>query len=247
MNNTIYSATSGMIARQKSMNVTSNNLANAETAGYKSSDLVLSTFGDYITYKIDNNGAQEIGSKTHGVIADNVYNNFEQGTIYSTSQSLDFALNGDGFFTLTNADGASILTRDGSFNIDNEGFLINETGSFVMGQNGKINVGEIKSITVSEQGIISGDGNVIDTFLITVPEDNAVIEKLSNGELSNPNGAALEFTGKIIQSSLEQSNVNLIDEMAAMIEDSRAFQSCSQIVKMADELMKKTVNQIGQV
>lgn len=247
MNNTIYSATTGMIARQKSMNITSNDLANTETAGYKSSDLVMGAFGDYITYRIDNNGMEKIGTKTYGALSESVYNDFEQGAIYSTNRTLDFALNGSGFFTLTNADGDAMLTRNGSFRIDNEGFLVNETGSFVMGQNGKINVGTETDFSVSEQGVILSDGNVMDTLLITVPEDTTNIEKLASGELSNPNGAVLEFTGKVIQGSLEHSNVNFTDEMTSMIEDSRAFQTCSQIVKMADQIMKKTVTEIGRV
>lgn len=247
MNNAITSATSGMIARQRSMNLTSNNLANTETAGYKSSDLVMGAFGEYITYRTDNNGTEKIGSKTHGAFSESVYNNFEQGMLYSTNQNLDFALSGNGFFTLTDAEGTSTLTRNGSFSVDMDGYLINGSGSFVMGQNGKVNVGTNTQVSVSEQGVISSDGIIIDTFLITVPEDTTTIVKLPNGELSNPTGNTLEFTGKIVQSSLERSNVNLTDEMTSMIEDSRAFQSCSQIVKMADQIMRKTVTEIGRL
>lgn len=246
MNNTIYAATTGMLTRQKAMDITSNNLSNTETAGYKCSDLVLTSFGEYMTYKFENGKAVEIGTKTHGVVTGNVYNDFEQGPLYSTNRTLDFALNGNGFFTVSDANGVSTLTRDGRFNIDDNGFLVDALGSFVMGQKGTMNLGNAKDISVSEAGVISSGGNAIDSFLITVPQDTATIVKLANGQLTNP-GGGLEFMGKIIQGSLEKSNVNLIEEMAAMIEDSRAFQSCSQIIKMADQIMQKTVNEIGSV
>ncbi|HAN20842.1 MAG TPA: hypothetical protein DCP51_04075 [Clostridiales bacterium] len=246
MDNTIINATTGMLARQKSMNITSNNLSNIETVGYKRSDLILNTFGEYMTYKVDNGEAVEIGTKTHGVVSGNVYNDFEQGAIYDTNRTLDFAINGVGFFTVINENGEITLTRDGRFNVDDNGFLMDALGNFIMGQNGTINVGVPSEITVSETGIISSNGNAVNSFLITIPDDTAAIVKLANGQLTNP-GGTLPFTGKIIQGSLEHSNVNLIEEMAAMIEDSRAYQSCSQIIKMADQLLQKTVNEIGRV
>lgn len=247
MNNIIYSATTGMLARQKSMNITSNNLANLETAGFKSSELVLSSFGEYMTYSFDRDGITDIGTKTHGVIADNVYSDYEQGIITSTDRTLDFAINGDGFFNLLGKNGDSMLTRNGSFSIDDGGYLVNSAGSFVMGENGKIYLGDVSDIKVSGKGVISADGMVVDTLLLTALENTSGIKTHANGELSNTNGIRLNFMSMIVQGSLEKSNVELVDEMSSMIEDSRAFQSCSQIVSMADNIMQKTVNEIGRV
>ncbi len=229
------------------MNITGNNLANIETAGFKSSDLVMSTFGEYITNRTDSDGTTKIGSRSYGTEAQVVYSNFMQGSIYSTGRSLDLALNGDGFFTLMNADGVARLTRNGSFFIDDEGFLINDAGSYVMGQNGRISIRDVSDISVNEQGVVFSGRDVSDVLLITVPEETSGIERFENGELSMPEVNMLVFSGKIIQGSLEHSNVSYVEEMTSMIEDSRAFQACSQIVRMADQIMKKTVNEIGQL
>lgn len=245
MNNTIYSATTGLLTRQKSMNITSNNLSNMETTGFKRSEVVSRTFGEYITAKIDEN-AKIIGNKTHGVISDNVYTNFEQGPITSTGRNLDLALNGHGFFTLTDADGNTMLTRDGRFTVDDNGFLTDKSGNFVMGINGRINVGN-EDFIISDQGAVLKDETVLDTLNITVPQDTSEIYMLSNGLLSYPEGELNEFTGLVLQGSLEKANVDLVEEMTAMIEDSRAFQTCSQLVRIADGLMQKTVTEIGRV
>jgi flagellar basal-body rod protein FlgG len=158
---------------------------------------------------------------------------------------LDFALNGDGFFTVMSADGQTMLTRDGKFTVDQNGFLTDLNGNFIMGQNGQINVGNA-DFTVDEQGNIFLYGTVSDSFLITVPDNKDGLNMLSNGLLSF-NGGAGVYTGKVLQGSLEKSNINLVDEMTAMMKDSRAFQTCSQIVKAEDELMKKTVSEIARL
>ncbi|OGO93401.1 MAG: hypothetical protein A2Y17_04295 [Clostridiales bacterium GWF2_38_85] len=245
MDNTIKIAATGLASRTQSINLTSNNLSNIETAGYKHSEIVSSTFGEYITYRIDEE-SQIVGSTTYGSVINKVYTDFSQGTITETNQTLDFALDGNGFFTVSDNAGNTMLTRDGRFSVDDNGFLVDINSNFVMGQKGRINVGS-SAISVSESGVITSGGNIIDILQITVPEDTAQIYKLSDSMLFNPNGNTMNFTGKVIQGSIEKANVDLTDEMAAMIEDSRAFQTCSQIVRMADQLLQKTVTEVGRV
>lgn len=242
MDNTIYSATTGMLARQRSMNITGNNIANLETNGFKRSEAVYDTFGEYLAYRKD--GAA-LGDSGRGVIIDNIYTSFEQGPITNTERALDFALDGFGFFTVESADGQNMLTRDGRFTVDAEGFLKDLYGNYILGQNGRIYIGNNEA-AVDEQGNIFIGGAYADSFLITVPAATEGMEMLSNGLLSFAGGTEA-FTGKVRQGCLEKSNVNLIDEMTAMLEDSRAFQACSQLIKAEDEMNKKTVNEIARI
>jgi flagellar basal-body rod protein FlgF len=244
MDNTIYSAATGMLARQKSMNITGNNLANLETHGFKRSEAMYDTFGNYLAYKKDG-ATKEVGDSGRGVIINNIYTSFEQGPITSTGDALDFALDGYGFFTVSSVDGQNMLTRDGKFAVDTDGYLKDLYGNFVLGQNGQIFVGN-NNVTVNEQGNIFIGGNAVDSFLITVPNNLEGMEMLSNGLLSY-NGGAEAFTGKVLQGCLEKSNVSLIDEMTAMLADSRAFQACSQLIKAEDDLNKKSVTEIARV
>ncbi|HOJ47966.1 MAG TPA: flagellar hook-basal body protein [Bacillota bacterium] len=245
MDNTIYSATTGMIARQKSMNITGNNIANLETNGYKRSQAVYDTFAEYLVYRKDGQST-EVGNSSRGVIINDIYTSFEQGPIANTGKALDFALDGFGFFTIESAAGGQyMLTRDGRFTVDAEGFLKNLYGDYVLGQNGRIFVGN-NAVTVDEQGNIFIGGNVIDSFLITVPDAAEGMQMLSNGLIAYVGGTEA-FAGRILQGCLEKSNVNLIDEMTTMLADARAFQACSQLIKAEDELNRKTVTELAKV
>lgn len=224
MDNTISAMAAGLKYRTQSMNITANNLANAESIGFKRSEVQASEFGSYLSNRIDGSATQ-IGGGNRGVTASKVYNDDSQGAIYATESKLDFALNGEGSFTLSGAGGGQIMTRDGRFQTDENGYLTDADGNFVMGQNGRIYVGA-GDIAVSEDGGVWTGGYYKDTLMIN-----------SNGGLPC----------KVMQGYLERSNVNLTDEMAAMIDDSRAFQSCSQIVRSADKILEKTVTEIGKV
>jgi fagellar hook-basal body proteins len=215
----------GLKYRTQSMDITANNLANSESIGFKRSKVKATEFGQYLSYRIDDGNLTEIGTENRGVTAGEVNNDQSQGDLFSTGSKLDFALNGEGSFTLTGAGGGQILTRDGRFQVDENGYLTDADGNFVMGQNGKINVGS-GNIWVSENGGVWTGGYRTDTLMITA--DDGV-------------------SGKVMQGYLERSNVNLTDEMSAMIEDSRAFQSYSQIVRSADKILEKTVTEIGRV
>lgn len=244
MNNAIYAAATGMITRSNALNVIGNNLTNANTSGYKKEILLSSEFGSQLLYKLGSS-VTELGTTSHGVLGSDVYTQFNQEGMTETSRSLDLAINGAGFFTLTLADGTTALTRDGQFSIDNEGYLVGANGAYVTGQNGKIKITD-DNFTVSAGGKIYSGGSLVDTLRITNPENTDAMTKTSNG-LYSYNGGTTEFAGKIVQGAIENSNVNVSDEMVNLIAESRAFQSCSQVVKQLDEMMEKTVNEIGRM
>jgi flagellar basal-body rod protein FlgF len=225
MDNTINIMATGLKYRTQSISMTANNIANVESVGYKHSELTAAEFSNYLMNRIDENGLTEIGAANRGVTANAVITDESQGNVYSTGSYLDFALDGEGSFTLTGAGGGQILSRDGRFRKDENGYLTDSDGNFVMGENGRIYVGN-RYMWVSPNGGVWIGGYYADRLRITADGD---------------------FTGKVMQGYLERSNVNITNEMAAMIEDSRAFQSYSQIVRSADKILEKTVTEIGRV
>jgi len=240
----IYTAATGLISNTRSMNVTGNNLANLETAGYKKDSITKRSFGDHLTYLLSQNGeADEIGTLTHGVISDETVTDYGQGALLGTGRSLDLAIGGEGFFTVMRANGTA-LSRNGRFSLDGEGYLTDGAGNRVLGEGGQIKI-ENMDFSVDEKGNIYEDGKLTDTLRITCPADGAAVTKLGEG-FYGYEGDTAAFEGKIVQGALESSNVDVAGEMARMITDTRAFQSCAQVVRTMDETISKGV-QLGSL
>jgi len=243
----IYTAGSALINRGKSIDVISNNMANSNTTGFKRDGLATTSFGDHIVYRMSGNESAEIGGMNYGSAPGVVFTSYEQGALEQTGRTVDLGIEGNGFFTLQLEDGSTALTRSGQFQVNAEGNLVDGKGSLVMGQNGPITVGTA-NFEVRTNGEIFADGQTIDTLLVTIPTDNKALVKISDGMYRMEDGAeTAEFTGKIRQGYLERSNVNVTEEMANIIAESRAYQTCSQMIKMMDQVLQKTVNELGRV
>jgi flagellar basal-body rod protein FlgG len=248
MNNAVYAATTGMLNRAKVLDATANNLANAGTAGFKRDQLITSTFNEQVLYRLEGSERNmvEIGADNHGAIMDELHTDASQGQLESTGRYLDFAIRGDGFFSVEDGAGAAGLTRNGSFHVRDDGFLVTASGEYVLGQRGRMQVGA-GDITINEAGEVSAGGNYVDTLALVIPQDPNVLVKQADGTLNNPGGInAAGVRGVVMQGYLERSNVDMIEEMTAMMAASRAFQSCGQALRILDGIDQKTVNEIGR-
>lgn len=243
----IYAAGSGLINRSEFINTISNNLVNAQTAGFKKDSLETGSFGDHLAERLSaESGREGIGSMVYGSVARDVYTSMDQGSFDTTDRSLDLAVSGNGFFTLQRADGTVSLTRNGQFMVNDQGYLASAQGALVLGQNGPIQVGT-SDFTVGADGTIAVNGNRVDTLAIRCPADTTGMVKISDTEFKDPGNGNLPFTGRVRQGEIERSNVDVTQEMADLIEGSRSYQSCSQILKMMDQILQKTVNEVGRV
>ena len=246
MDNAVYAATTGLLNRQRALDVTGNNLANASTSGFKRDTLITTTFGEYVAYRMINSTQDdEIGTTTHGCIADELYTDYSQGTIEGTGRGLDYAILGDGFFSIQAANGRNGLTRNGSFQVNALGYLVTSAGDYVLGRNGRLFMGP-GEVLISEGGEVSCAGRYVDTLQMVVPNNMDALNKRENNTVNNPGGNA-NFTGRILSGHLERSNVDMIVEMSDMMQASRAFQSCGQALRILDLINQKTVNEIGRV
>ena len=192
----LYTGWTGMVNEQKRLDVISNNLANADTLGYKQESVSSQSFDKLLTIKIrDGSQAyhnQAIGTMSLGVKVGEVYTDYSQGSIRGTSSPLDLALSGSGFFTITttNAKGETVTryTRDGSFQMTKDGYLVDSQGNRVQGSGGDIQIDpNAKDITIDNSGRITVDGEVKDTLKIVDFEDYDYdfddIEKFNVGKI----------------------------------------------------------------
>lgn len=256
----IYTAVSGMISQEAKQDVITNNIANSDTIGYKQDNLVIKKFNDILVQSYDslnnkNSNANPIGYLSLGSMIDETSTDFSEGTIQNTGKSTDFAINGQGFFTVKSNGGNKIpsnfYTRDGSFHVDNNGFLVTEIGDSVMGTNLKSNA--VEPIKVNNSKIISDsknniylDGVLSYKFNMAGFTNTALLKKVGDNKFSGP---APNSSQNIVvnQNSIEKSNVNAINETINMMTVMRNFESNQKIISSINSTLDKAINEVGAV
>ena len=253
----LYTAYTGLENEQNRMDILTNNLANASTVGYKKEGATSQAFDDVLSYKIKDasenpNTAKRMGTLNMGVKIGENYTDFSQGSFRITGNTYDLALAGEGFFTVefTNKDGetSTKYTRDGSFTLDKDGYLVTADGDYVMGTRGKIKLNPLKETTIDDNGFVSQDGVTIAALKITDFLDYSYIEKYGENYYQPVDGAKLTIADATVKSGyLEMSNVQTVSEMVNLISVTRAYESNQKIIQTYDNTMDIAVNQIGKV
>lgn len=239
-----YSAASGMLMQQRSLNTISNNLANARTPGYKTNRLVSGVFEQTLLSRLERGRFNGIGTGAPVRVVSEVADIFTTGGFAETLRPFDMAVTGSGFFNIQTEDGQTLLTRNGNFDIDDEGYLVMPGRGRVMGVNGPLQI-YTSDIEVGENGEISNyvTGENLGQLLITVPNENAVIEETRTGMYQVvEGGVAAAQQPMVAQGVLENSNVDLTGELTAMIAAQRNFASASQALQIIDATYAKAVN-----
>jgi len=254
----LFTSISGMITQEAKQDVITNNLANANTAGFKSDSLTIKKFNDVLIQNYDKkvgdkNVRNVIGSISNGASIDGVVTDFSQGDIEGSDSSTDFALSGSGFFTVQRDDGVgktNYYTRDGHFHVNMSGMLVNDSGDAVMGRDlnnnlTAINVGSGK-LGCDVLGNINIDG--VSKYKLEVVDfsDDTKLKKIGDNLFQGDNPTQTTSTA-VKQNSLEKSNVNVINEMVNMITTMRSFETNQKIVQSLDETLNKAVNEVGTV
>lgn len=237
-----YTAASGMIYENKRQENIAQNLSNIETNGFKQT--LLSSISQAEATVRNQNGKHEVGSLTLKVGIDEAILSLEQGTLSVTNNNLDFALDGVGFFTLEGPEG-NVYTRDGSFGVDDQGRLVSKEGYPVLSQQGYIYVND-GEVSLSQDGRLVVNGQ---TYQLSIAElsDVSLIKPLSNNTYGYEGEVNQSTTFTLNQGMVEGSNVDAINEMVKMIESSRAFQMNSKVLQAMDELMSRSVSEIGRI
>lgn len=252
----MYSSISAMINLQASQSVITNNMANINTTGFKGETLVSKSFDELVLSNRDKyvNGQgkkQELGSLNPGVRIDEVTTNYTQGTIVSTDNDTDFAINGKGFFTIEDRDGNRRYTRDGVFKVNSMGYLVTTSGDSVLGVNQGTNalepiyVGNQK-ISMDNRNNILLDSRVAYRFNIVDFQDYNTLNKVGQNQLEGNNEVAVNNYN--IQNKVkETSNVDLIDVTSALMSNMRAFEANQKVVQIMDATLSKIANEVGSI
>ena len=243
----LWNSRSGMQAMQDKIDGISNNISNSETTGYKKVDV---SFKDLVYEQLERNGypTNKNGVNQHltgsGVKATGWLRQDTQGTLAATGTDTDLAVEGSGYFKVTQANGTDAYTRDGNFNLDSKGKLVDSEGNRVeVNFNGNVNT------LVKGKFIINDDGSVVDNSTgksLTVGKINLYQVVGQDSMLSVGNNLYTLKTGtqvnvvndaKIKQGSLEGSNVDITTEMTDMIAAQRAFELSSKGLTTIDTMM----------
>ncbi len=257
----LYTAWTGMVNEQKRLDVISNNMANADTTGFKKQGVTSQSFDDELTIRIHNNNLhtpfnRRIGNMNLGVKIGETYHDFSQGSMRETGNTYDLALSGDGFFTIqtTNKQGVTSTkyTRDGSFTVNVDGYLVTKDGDYVLDTNGdRIQIPgaqTAREVAFDERGNVIVNGQTVATLGIASFANPQALLLYGENMYDATQAAGLqESTAVIHQGYLEMSNTNVINEMVDMITITRAYEAGQKMIQTVDESLSKSANEIGRV
>jgi len=239
-----YSALSGSISRQQAMDNIANNLANLNSTGFKK---------DRISFESLLKGTQQTG-RARGINYSRIRTigtDFGQGSLRDTGRDLDVAISGEGFFKIER-DGQTFFSRNGSFYIDPNGMLKNSDNFNIVDESGQpiqLPDAQGKKIYIDESGSIVLDntqsGQRIGVFSVSDP---AKLEKTGNSLWRLGEGATSQpaTEARIVQGSLEMSNINMVEEMTRMIETQRRFDACVKVQKSYSTISERQ-SELGTV
>ncbi|MFA7399753.1 MAG: flagellar basal-body rod protein FlgG [Sideroxydans sp.] len=252
----LWISKTGLEAQQTQMDVVSNNLANVSTTGFKRSRAV---FEDLLYQNLRQPGAQssqqtqipsglQIGTGVRPVAAERIHT---QGNLQQTSNKLDMAIQGSGFFQVLMPDGSTAYTRDGSFQTDNQGQLVTSNGYVVQpamtipANATTVTVGMDGVVTITQAGVaapVQVGSMQLATFInpagLESMGQNLYLESASSGTPST-NVPGTNGTGSISQGYVETSNVNVVEELVNMIQTQRAYEINSKAITTSDQMLQK--------
>jgi len=253
-------AATGMAAQETQLDTIANNLANANTTGYKAQRV---EFEDMLYQNVRSPGPNAAGNVSPtatqvgtGVRVVATARTFSQGTLQQTGNQLDLAIQGQGFFPVTQVSGDVAYTRAGSLKLDAQGRLATSDGLLI---EPPITIpSTATSITIAADGTVSvlQQGSTAATSagqiqLASFPNPNGLTSLGQN--LFTPTSASGEAKtgapgsnglGTVLQGSVEASNVDVVDEMVAMIRAQRSYEIDSKVISAADEMLRNaTQNQ----
>lgn len=255
MDASMWIAKTGLDAQQMRMSVISNNLANVNTNGFKRDR---ANFEDMLYQNLRQPGAQT-GADTQsptglmlgtGVRIVSTEKTHSQGSLITTKNALDIAIQGDGFFQIAQADGTIAYTRDGSFKLSALGQLVTSNGSLL--QPAIAIPANVAAIAVGQDGTVSvelgggGGTQVIGQLQVARFVNPAGLQSIGQNLLketlaSGPPQVAVPGqvgAGTLMQGALEASNVNVVEEMVNMIETQRAYEINSKAISAVDGMLR---------
>lgn len=243
MSHGIYSALSGALAQQRALDVTANNVANANTVGFRADrvafDEALARAGTLTTQP----------SSLRYVVADRITTDTAPGALRTTGNPYDLALNGDGFFVLATPQGER-FTRAGSFLTGADGVLRTPDGIALVAEGdprARIRIPEgTRDVTIGPDGTVSADGEMVGRVRIVSFADPATVGKEGESRfMSVARPLRAPAATEVVQGAVETSNVNPIAGLNELITTTRLFDAFQRVIRTFAELDNRTARDIG--
>lgn len=224
--------------------VTANNLANINTPGYKAETLFFNAF------------QKAVDGRTVAIPQAQDTTSPAVGEMQKTDNPLDVAINGKGFF-LVNDDGRVVLSRDGRFHIDSEGFLRDSNNAYVQGKTGAIYLPDLRDgspgaanahLKIAKDGTISINGVQADKIQLAKVSDYDNLKRLGDSYMTTKDGSPPlpDTESTLSQGFYETSNVNPLKEMIAMTTNMRLFESQQRTMQSINEILGKVTTSLGK-
>ena len=256
MINSLWISKTGMEAQQMQLDVISNNLANVSTNGFKKAHAVFEDLMYQNLRQVGSNTAEQSTLPTGlqvglGVRTVATSRSFAQGSMQQTSNNLDVAVQGNGFFQVTMPDGTTGYTRDGSFQLDSQGRMVNANGLLVQGgitvpaNATNLSVAANGTVTASIPGTTSPQSIGTITLASFVnpaglePKGQNLFQESAASGQPNAGTAGSNGLGSIMQGFVETSNVNVVQELVSMIQTQRAYEMNSKAIQTSDQMLQK--------
>jgi flagellar basal-body rod protein FlgF len=244
MDNAIYVGLSRQITLRRELDIIANNIANADTTGFKLESLMLKADPAHPAFTMG--GPRPVKFVT----ADGVARDFGQGALARTGAPLDLAIEGQGFFQVTTEAGAR-YTRDGRFQINDRGQLVNQAGHPVADESGGgITIDPEKGqVTIAADGVMSQGDERVGKIGVFDFETLSGLEKTGDNLMRNTaNVQPLPATeARVRQGMLEGSNVKPVVEITRLIEVQRAYERISRMMESENDLSRRTIERMGRV
>ncbi len=249
----LFTAALGMQNQQTKLEVTANNLANANTSGYKRSEAFERNLIDARANFYNTPGDLEQNDAPIGSYVD-----FSAGSFNQTESPLDVSIENKGFFVLQDDEGKKFLTRAGRFKFSEDGTITAMDGKTLLGKEGPINVFQefmeegtanmdVRSleIKINEKGQVFANGKDVGSIPVVNVKNEESIQRISNSEFIATNWSDVEELDEnditLRQGWLEGSNVNVVNEMVEMIELQRMFEAGSKVIKTNDDTLSNSI------
>jgi flagellar basal-body rod protein FlgG len=248
----LYTAASGMMSTITSLDAMSNNLSNIGTNGFKKSQVNFQSFPEMLIKRMSAGETKSIGGLMTGSKLRSTAISFMQGALTPTQNPLDFAIEGDGFFTVKGGDGQNYYTRNGAFTLSPDGRLTTLDGREVQGKNGAIRLEPGEQLHLSQTGeIVTSGGRAIDTLAIVRFNDNHSLERIGDSLYKMTPESRIQPLNpgeniKVHQGQIESANVNTITELVNSIAGLRQYEALQKHIQTQNDTLGKVVNEVGR-
>lgn len=258
MQQSSMSALFGALTNEMRLNITANNLANVNTAGYKADKVAFQDVFQRMAADFNPDARNDLQQKqllprpmviAKPRLAEQTVD-VSQGPLNATGNPLDLAISGPGYFRVQTPEG-QFLTRNGQFYRNNQGLLVTNQGYPLIGASGPVNINEGKTVTITLDGQVVVDGQLTGAIDLVDVADPKLLKKYGQSLFTGPNNSQPvtapvdKSKTSINQGFLEQANVGVVQEMVNMIEAQRSFEAYTKIISSTQELDQQAITKVG--